>query len=153
MFSKRRPTLHPEAHERALDALALTRREGWSLTRAARMVRSDPRTVRRHVGRALQKDGNRWRPRAFDRIPRPMRVMTPEGPTLVVIRDSRTASLVAQHSNAVQHYLRTGDDSRLRKLPRKRIQLDGEQLALVVAPTRIDRLAEGAELHYELYRR
>ena len=145
--------LNPEAHERALDALALTRREGWSLTRAARMVRSDPRTVRRHVGTALRKEGSRWRPRPFDRMPRPMRVMTDSGPTLVVVRDSRTATLIAAHSNAVQHYLRTGDDGRLRKLRRKHFQIDGERVALVVAPTRIDRLAEGAELHYELYRR
>lgn len=145
--------LRPEAHERALDALALTRRQGWSLTRASRMVRSDPRTVRRHLGGALRKEGSRWRPRPFDRIPRPMRVMTVTGPTLVVVRDSRTASLIAEHSNAVQHYLRTGDDGRLRRLRRKHFQIDGERIALVVSPTRIDRLAEGAELHYELYRR
>lgn len=150
---RRMAPLRPEAHERALDALALTRREGMSLTAAARMVRTDPRTVRRHVGQAFRRHGHRWRPRPFDRIPRGMTVMTPEGPTLVVIRDSRSASLVAQHANAVQHYLLTGDDSRLRKLRRKRLQVDGELLALVVSPNRIDRLADGAEIHFELYRR
>ncbi|MDQ3690971.1 MAG: hypothetical protein M3406_13250 [Chloroflexota bacterium] len=79
--------------------------------------------------------------------------MTETGPRSVVVRDSRTASLIAAHSNAVQHYLRTGDDGRLRKLRRKHFHIDGERVALVLAPTQIDRLAEGAELHYELYRR
>ena len=72
---------------------------------------------------------------------------------LVVVRDSRTASLLAEHSNAVQHYLRTGGTERLRQLRRRSIRVDGEQLALVMSPQQIDRLAEGAELHYELYRR
>ncbi|MGH2361567.1 MAG: hypothetical protein ACRDGM_13625 [bacterium] len=62
-------------------------------------------------------------------------------------------SLLAEHSNAVQHYLRTGDTARLKRLRRKRVQVDGEQIALVMSPQRLDRLAEGAELHYELYRR
>jgi hypothetical protein len=150
------PTMSPRtdaARGRALDALALTRREHLSLTRASRDVHTDPRTVRRYAGRAFRKEGRRWKPRSFDRIPRAMRILTDEGPMLVVVRDSRTASLLAEHSNAVQHYLHTGDTSRLKRLRRRRVQIDGEQIALVMSPQRIDRLAEGAELHYELYRR
>ena len=82
-----------------------------------------------------------------------MRVLTDRGPTLAVVRDSRTASHIAEHSNAVHHYIRTGDNSRLRRLRRKWVQIDGERIALVTSPQLIDRLAEGAELHYELYRR
>lgn len=149
----KRRDLDPAARERALDALARTRREGLSLTRASREVHTDPRTVRRHAGRAFVKEGRRWRPRPFDRIPRAMRVLTEDGPMLVVVRDSRTASLLAEHSNAVQRYLHTGDTAGLKRLRRKRVQVDGERIALVMSPQRLDRLAEGAELHYELYRR
>jgi hypothetical protein len=147
-----RPT-DPSAHERALDALALTRRTGISLSRAAREVHSDPRTVRRHVGRAFRKEGKRWKPSEFDRIARPMTVLTEKGPVLIEVRDSRTASLLATHSNAVQHYLGTGDTARLTRLRRKRIQVHGEQIALVTSPQLLDRMAEGAEIHYELYAR
>jgi len=145
--------VRPDARERALEALALTRREGYSLTRAAREVHTDPRTVRRHVGRAFRREGRRWRPRPFDRIPRAMRVLTDEGPTLLVIRDSRTASTIGEHWNAAERYLETGDTARLSRLPRKWIQLGGKRIALATSPERLDRLAEGAELHYELYRR
>src|SRR5207247_1358025 len=54
---------------RALDALALTRREGLSLRAASDLARTDPRTVRRYAGQALRKRGGRWRPTAYDRIP------------------------------------------------------------------------------------
>lgn len=136
-----------------MDALALTRRRGMSLTMAARTVRTDPRTVRRHVGLAFRREGRRWRPTRFDRLAREMTVLTAQGPRHVLIRDSRTASLLAEHANAVQHYLRTGDTGPLQALRRKDIQLHGERLALALAPGLIDRLAEGAELHYEVYRR
>lgn len=140
------------AAERSLDAIALTRR-GHSLTRASELARTDPRTVRRHAGQALRKQGGRWRPTPYDRIPREMTVLTNDGPRVYVIRDSRTASLIAEHANAVRRYLERGDDSRLRRLRRRRIRVDGEDVELAVDPVRLDRLAAGGELHYELYRR
>jgi hypothetical protein len=138
--------------ERSLDALALTRR-GYSLRRASDLARTDPRTVRRHAGRALRKRGGRWTPTPFDRIPREMTVLTNGGPKEYVIRDSRTASLIAEHANAAGRYIERGDDSRLRHLRRRRIRVKGEDIDLAVDPVRLDRLAAGGELHYELYRR
>ena len=137
--------------ERSLDALALQRR-GYSLRRAADLARTDPRTVRRHVGSALHKEGGRWEARPFDRIPREMTVLTPSGPELVTIRDSRTASLLAEHANAVAAYIETGDEERLRRLRRRQVQIRGQPVVLATDPVRLDRLAAGGELHYELYR-
>lgn len=147
------PSNESGARERALDALALSRRDGISLSRAARLTGVDRRTVLRHAGRGFERRGRRWHPRPFDRIPRAMRVLTPSGPTLVVVRDSRTASLLARHANAIQHYSLTGDTALLERLPRRSIRVGGKEVALVTAPQQIDRLAEGAELHYELYHR
>jgi hypothetical protein len=138
--------------ERALDALALTRRERLSLRRAADLTRTDPRTVLRHAGVAFRKEGSRWSARPFDRIPREMNVLTDNGPEWMVIRDSRTASLVAEHANAVRLYLRYGDEAPLRQLPRHSFRLDGREVVLETDPVRLDRLAAGGELHYELYR-
>ena len=81
-----------------------------------------------------------------------MTALTASGPREVTIRDSRTASLIAQHTNAVRTYLETGDERPLRKLRRKRIQVAGEEIELEIDPVRLDRLAAGGELHYELYR-
>jgi hypothetical protein len=104
------------------------------------------------VGQAFRREGRRYLPRPFDRIPRRMTAITTNGPRELVVRDSRTASLLAAHANAVRTYVETGDEKPLRKLRRRRIRVDGEDIDLETDPVRLDRLAEGAELHYELYR-
>jgi hypothetical protein len=142
-----------EARERALDALALSRREGLSLTRAARLTHTTRRTVLRHAGRGFRHEGRRYRARPFDRIPREIAVLTAGGPERITVHDSRTASLIAEHANAVRRYLRTGDDTELRALRRAQIVVRGRRIALPVDPELIDRLAAGGELHFELYRR
>lgn len=143
---------HSTPFERALDALALSRREKLSLREAARVARTDSRTVRRHVGSAFRKSGGRWTPTKYDRIPRPMTVLTPNGPALEVITDSRTASLLARHLNAVAAYVEDGDEEPLRRLRGSVIRIRGQPIELVTDLDRIDRLAEGGEVHYELYR-
>jgi DNA-binding CsgD family transcriptional regulator len=152
---RRRPRkpLSPDstARERALDALALARR-GHSLREAAALARTDPRTVRRHVGSAFRRDGGRWVPTPFDRIPRQMNALTRNGPVAVTVRDSRAASLLGEHLNAVATYIETGDEAPLRKLRRRSIRIRGRPIVLETDPIRLDRLAAGGELAYELYR-
>jgi hypothetical protein len=149
---KRKPLpVDSTPRERALDALALTRR-GHSLRQAADLARTDPRTVRRHAGQAFRKVGSRWRPTPFDRIPRDMTVVTPAGPVPVTVRDSRTASLLAEHANAVAAYIETGDEEPLRRLRRRVVRIQRQPVVLATDPVRLDRLAAGGELHFELYR-
>ena len=81
-----------------------------------------------------------------------MTVLTPVGPLAVIVRDSRTASLLAEHANAVAAYVETGDERPLSRLRRRVIRIRGEPVELVTDPSRIDRLAAGAALSYELYR-
>lgn len=140
------------AHERALDALALARREGLSLAEASRLTGLSPEVVLREAGAGFRREGGRWVARPFDRLPREMAVLTATGPEWVMIRDSRTASLVAAHANAVRAYVQHGDEEPLRRLPRRGIRVGGRTIALETDPVRLDRLAGGGELHYELYR-
>jgi hypothetical protein len=147
---KRRP-LDSTPRERALAALALGRR-GHSLRSASDLARTDPRTVRRYAGQALHKHGSRWAPTPYDRMPREMTILTPAGPEAVMIRDSRTASLLADHANAVATYIEIGDEGPLRHLRRRSIRIRGQPVVLETDPIRLDRLAAGGELHYELYR-
>jgi hypothetical protein len=81
-----------------------------------------------------------------------MTVLTPSGPEVVTVRDSRTASFLAEHANAVAAYVEQGDEEPLRRLRRRRVQVRGQPVDLVTDPIRLDRLAAGGELHYELYR-
>jgi hypothetical protein len=82
-----------------------------------------------------------------------MTVLTADGPTSLVIRDSRTASLIAGHANAVRHYLHTGDESRLDELRRQAFRYHGEVIRLVTDADVIDRLAAGSDVLYDVYQR
>jgi hypothetical protein len=151
--SRRNPKpLESTARERALDVVSLMRRERLSLRRASDLARTDPRTVRRHAGQALRQPGRRWAVTPYDRIPREMTVLMAAGPAFETIADSRTASLLAEHANAVAAYLETGDEEPLRRLRRTQIRIRGQPVRLETDPLQLERLAEGGELHYELYR-
>jgi hypothetical protein len=98
------------------------RREGLSLTRAAAQAGTTPNTAWRYAGGALQRrqDG-RIVARRADRLYRHMRVFTIEGPKAIGVRGSRVASVVGAHASASQHFLATGDDSRLQTFKGKRV--------------------------------
>ena len=145
--------INPDARERALDALAISRRERVSLTEASRRVRTTRRTILKYASAGFRREGRRYRPRDFDRMPRQVALVQSDGPRYVVVRDSRTASALADQSNAIQEYVRQGDERGLKALGRKTVRVGGVTYRLALTPAQIDRLAMGGELHYELYRR
>ena len=100
------------ARERALAALSVMRRDKLSLTAAAKAVKTDPETIQRYVGSALVRKGSRgrYRARAYDRIPRTLNHYTPGRSVAVTVNSSRTASLIAEYSNAVKSYLNNRAD-------------------------------------------
>jgi hypothetical protein len=81
-----------------------------------------------------------------------MTALTPLGPEQVTVRDSRTASLLGEHANAVAAYIETGDEEPLRRLRRRTIRIRGRPVVLETDPIRLDRLASGGEITFELYR-
>ncbi len=144
-----------QARERALATLALMRRERLALTTAAKAERVDPRTVQRYVGSALRQKGprERYRPTAHDRIPRTLHVITPQGTLPVTVRDSRTASRIAEYMNAVRTYVNTGDTSAPNRFKGKTFRAGGKTYTLVTDPGTLDRLADAGVLAFEqLYR-
>src|SRR5437762_7153010 len=99
---------------RAFEALRLMRNERLSRSAAARAVGTTPRTMERYVGPALTRDeAGRYRARPTDRLARPVRVLTTEGPKDLILRGSRVASVVGRHWNAVHRFLGSGDVSAL----------------------------------------
>ena len=144
-----------QARERALATLALMRRENLSLEAAANAVGTDPRTVLRYVGSALRHEGpgGDYQAIPHDRIPRTLHFITAAGPTEVTVHDSRTASRIAEHMNAVRTYLRTGDSSALKSFRGESFEAGGLNHQFVTDPDTLDKLADAGVLAMEgLYR-
>jgi hypothetical protein len=89
-----------QARGRALEAVALMRREGLTLKQAARRAHTTQNTVIGLGRRAVRKgqDG-RWRATRADSLPRRMDMLTPAGKRTVSPRNSREASLIGEHAS------------------------------------------------------
>lgn len=139
-----------ERREQAFAALSDMRRNGWSLTRAARANDISPADTRRYTGSAIQRGASgRYLARPFDRQFRLMQALTTEGRITVAVRDSRTAALLAQHGNTVRAYLDGKGDGRLRALPRKTFTANGVAYTLETDIRKIDEHARRGEVAYE----
>ena len=105
-----------DAYRRVLDTLSLKRRKpALSLSAAARESGTTLRTIRRHAPSVLETRSGRLDVQASDRLPRPMRMLTPTGEVIVNTRSSRTASRISRHNNAVRElYTSAGDTSALK---------------------------------------
>jgi hypothetical protein len=150
-FERLRPA-ERQARERALGALGLMRREGVPIKHAARQSGTTVETVLRHVGSVLGRTTRgRYTPRPYDRLYRRMPVLTTAGRIPVEVRDSRSASLLARHANAVKRYVHTGDASGLREFRGKAIRTNkrGYRLLSDLDLATIDRLAQAGELSFE----
>lgn len=144
--AKPRNAEEAEDRERSLAALARMRREGVSLRAAARAEETDSKTVKRYVGSALlQEKRGRYRATPYDRIPRTLNHLTSQRIIPLTVRDSRTASRIAMHSNAVGTYRKTGDSSALAQFKGKSFRVGGVVHRFVTDPDTID-LLEDADL-------
>ena len=139
-----------EARERALAALALMRREGKSRSAAAKAKGTTPASMRRYVAAALRQDrpGRRYRATPYDRLPRHVKFPMLDGEVPLTIRDSRTASRIAEHRTALGKFVR-GDISALDKFKRASFRVDGKTYTFMTDPAEIAHLAAAGELPVE----
>jgi hypothetical protein len=136
------------AERRALKALALMRK-GMSRAQAARRAQTTPRTVQKYAQSAIHRHASTYQASAADQLRRSLRFLTEHGVEVIDIRSSRTASRVASYWSAVDHYLRTGDRSRLRPFAGKQIRAGGHLQPFVTDPDTIIRFAEVGEVRFE----
>ena len=136
---------------RVTHVVSKMRKDGASLHYAAHEVGIDPRTVIRRGGSALRKEENgQYSAKRSDRLLRVLVVMSDEGLREVGVRDSRQATLVAEHSNAVHKYLETGDSSELRKFDRVRIRdATGAEVRLLTNLDDLNRMGSAGVLSFE----
>jgi len=133
----------------ALRALAYVRSEGLSLTRAARRVGLTRKEALEVISPYVFKSRGRWVATEWDRRPREMRFIDNKGLKSVTVKDSRTATKVGLYMNAVDEYLRTGDDFRLRMFAGRTFQSDGETYEFITNRELLKRLGNAGEIQFE----
>ena len=145
--AKPRNEIEAQERERALGAIARMRRDKLSLRNAARASETTSDLVKKYVGSALRRNkSGRYRATLYDRIPRSLNFLILDRYVPITIRDSRTASKIAEHSNAVRKYVRTGDTSTLAQFKNKSFRTGGAVHRFVAEPDLLDRLADAGSL-------
>jgi hypothetical protein len=137
-----------EARNRALHALTAIR-HGASLAEAAKAEGVSQRTIRKYVGSALRQDhaGGRIRAVPRDRFTYYLQIPGPDGPIQVTAKGSKEATELGAYVNARAAFLRSGDESTLRRFQGKKI--GGH--ALVTDPKLLTAQAEQGESFDQLY--
>ena len=126
------------------------RRRGVSLTEAAKQMHTTSKSMRKYVPRALRRgtDG-RYHPTPYDRYGRTMFILTTTGRQNVTIADSRTASRIAEHWLAVDHFLKTGKTDRLRFFRHKSFRAGKVGYPFLTDPRTLARLGSAGEVSFE----
>jgi hypothetical protein len=138
------------ARDRALDALSRMRRQRLSLSSAARAAGTTPANVLRHAGAAINKTSHRtYVASRSDMLFRRMRIITKHGTQVIDVRNSRDASLIGQHFDAVGHFLDTGDNSRLRPFKGRSVKAGGKSYEFLTDFDELERLGRAGEFSFE----
>jgi len=136
--------------------LTAMRTEKVSLSVASAEHRISPATVKRHAGSNLRKTSKgTYKARASDSMLRIL-VLPQDGKMAeVATRDSRSATIVAEYSNAMHQFLSTGDTDELMKYEGMFIiDAQGNRVALLTDLTELERLGSAGVLSYQsLYAR
>jgi hypothetical protein len=141
-----------EARRRSLNVVADMRARGWSLTRAARQNHTDLATVTRYARTALRRDAaGRLVPKGFDRLLRRLLVHTERGDKVLDLTDSRQATLIAEHANALREFGRTGDPRALDRFRGKVLQIGKVKYRLVADKEEAERVVLSDRGEYEIY--
>ena len=119
---RKRKKVDQIARQRALAVLARMRNRAESLSKAARLEHTTPRTVLRVVGSQLKRDASgRYSVTSGDTLRRDLNVLGFDGYEAIVVRSSKQAQLASEHLVAVGRFLRTGDTEWLKPFVGKRV--------------------------------
>jgi hypothetical protein len=98
------------------------RSRGESLSKAARLEHTAPRTVLRIVAKQFKRSSSgHYTAKPSDTLRRDLTVLGFDGYVPVVVRSSKQAQLASAHLVAVNRFLRTGDEEWLKPFIAKRV--------------------------------
>jgi hypothetical protein len=136
-----------DAYRRALDAIGLKRRNpSLSLSKAAKASGTTLKTMRRHVAPALRKTGRKLDVASRDLLTRTMRMLTPKGDVSVLTEDSRTATLISEHYNALRNLKQ--NPTALDKFKGKVIRSGGISYEFATDIENVNRLIRAGAVHF-----
>jgi hypothetical protein len=115
------PPLARETRQAALDVLAEARRTGGDISAIAEREGITVDAVRWWTVGAVRKGNGGFSVTGGDRLFRPMFVYSAGKAEPVDVRGDKVASEIGRYHSAIQHYLRTGDSSRLAKFRGKSV--------------------------------
>jgi hypothetical protein len=139
----------PTPRGRALDALTYMRQQK-SLTRAAKLAGTTPRTIKRYLWPLLERaPSGRFIAARSDTQARSMRVPTADGVVVLDVRSSRSASRLARYWHAVDAFLRGRGIAALREFRGKAIRVGKIAYPLITDPRTLRRLAYAGEVQFE----
>jgi CelD/BcsL family acetyltransferase involved in cellulose biosynthesis len=124
-------------------------RKGLSRQKAAGRAKTTPRTVQKYAKKVVRRREGVYHALPADQMRRPMRVLTEQGVAVADVRSSKVATRLSKYWGAVDHYLRTGDKTRLRPYVGKALRASGHRFAFVTDPDLLARLAEAGEVRFE----
>lgn len=138
-----------DPYRRVLDALSLKRRTpSISLTKAAKSSGTTLKTIRRYASSALEVRSGRLDVKRSDRLPRPMRMLTPRGEVTVPTKSFRTASWIGKYNNALREFYVTGDSTAVKRFADKSIRSGGKTYEFVTDTKTLNRLARAGAVHF-----
>lgn len=139
-----------DRYERSLEALKLMRRNGMSLTQAARQVNLSPETVKNMMGKAIESNGSRYNAKPSDQLERIMYFYDDRGLTIIKIKSSKSASLIGQYHASIKKYTYTGDFSDVMKFKGKSIvDAYGIRHEFITDKLQINNFARSGEIRFE----
>lgn len=138
-MAKRKKKTNLAARRRALAVISRMRYRGDSLSKASRALRTNPRTVRKLIGKQLRRSrSGRYLVTEADRLKREINVFGVDGYEPVTVHSSKQAQLASEHLIAINRFLRTGDIEWLKPFKDKRVG----GIELLTDPKRIREFAE-----------
>lgn len=133
------------ARRRALDGLSIMRDESIPVTPAAKRAGTTPATMQKYASPALRRDARgRIVARPTDRLFRRLPALTTKGLKQLDLTDSREASVVGRHWNAIGQGL-SGDWTKAATFKGTRVH----GYALETDPNLIEPQAQRGELDFE----
>lgn len=136
--------------ETALRVLGRSRRFGEPLSKAAREAHTTPETVERYLGRSgFRKVGGRWKSTKSDSFLRRMAFYEAGRRRAVIVRGSKTASLIGKYDRDVETFLKARDPSVLKMWEGQRfVDAEGKVHTFEADPARLLSAVERAESEY-----
>lgn len=136
------------AELRALKAVTIMRK-GASRQKASRRAKTSPRTIQKYAGDVVQARHGHYEATPSDRKVRRMRVPTEQGLMVAELQGSRSASRLSRYWSAVDHFLKYGDQSRLKPFEGKRLRAKGQYVEFITDPHLLSRLGDVGEVRFE----